>query len=149
MRHRARPRAHLLPSTRCPPPPDRRLTNLRAALGFLQLAPRAHELRLLHRWLDTWTGVGLITVGVERLGHRLSLAHVADAEWRAAFVGHRLFAPVGYGVAATPWDAVQRAAWADSAACPPPTRSLGACSSVSAPVVGFSAEACRTSPRVP
>jgi hypothetical protein len=25
----------------------------RAALGFLQLPPRAPELRLLHRWLDT------------------------------------------------------------------------------------------------
>ena len=45
------------------------------------------------------------------LGHRLSLTHVADAEWRAAFVGHPLFAPVGYGVAATPWRAVQRTAW--------------------------------------
>src|SRR6266545_7424755 len=29
---------------------DRRRANLRAALGFLQLAPRAPELRLLHRW---------------------------------------------------------------------------------------------------
>jgi hypothetical protein len=26
--------------------------------------------------------------------------------------GHALFAPVGYGVAAAPWQAVQRAAWA-------------------------------------
>jgi hypothetical protein len=33
---------------------DRRLATLRAALGFLQLPPRAPELRLLHRWLDTW-----------------------------------------------------------------------------------------------
>jgi hypothetical protein len=64
---------------------DRRLVTLRAALGFLQLAPRASELRLLHRWLDSWTGLGLITVGVERLGPRLSLTHVADGEWRAAF----------------------------------------------------------------
>jgi hypothetical protein len=91
---------------------DRRLATLRAALGFLHLAPRAPELRLLHRWLDTWTGVGLITVGVERLGHRLALTHVADGEWRAVFAGHPLFAPVGYGVAPTPWRAVQRAAWA-------------------------------------
>ena len=44
---------------------DSRLANLRAALGFLQLPPRAPELRLLHRWL------GLITVGVERQGLRL------------------------------------------------------------------------------
>jgi len=41
---------------------------LRAALGFLQLAPRAPELRLLHRWLDTWNGVGLIAVGLHRAG---------------------------------------------------------------------------------
>jgi hypothetical protein len=47
---------------------DRRLATLRAALGFLELPPRAPELRLLHAWLDSWVGVGLITVGVERLG---------------------------------------------------------------------------------
>jgi hypothetical protein len=92
-------------------PPDRHLASLRAALGFLHLAPRAPELRLLHRWLDTWAGVGLITVGVERLGYRLSLSHIADAEWRAAFSGNPMFAPVGYGVAPTPWDAVQKAAF--------------------------------------
>lgn len=39
---------------------------LRAALGFLQLQP---DLRPLHRWLDTWEGVGLITVSVERQGN--------------------------------------------------------------------------------
>jgi hypothetical protein len=61
---------------------DRRLATLRAALGFLQLAP---ELRLLHRWLDTWQGIGLITVGVERHGYRLSLSHIAEDEWRAAW----------------------------------------------------------------
>jgi hypothetical protein len=32
--------------------------------------------------LDTWTGVGLITVGVERHGMRLSLSHIAEDEWR-------------------------------------------------------------------
>jgi hypothetical protein len=64
-------------------PADRRLATLRAALGFLQLAPHAPELRLLHRWLDTWTGIRLLAVGVERLGHRLALTHVADGEWRA------------------------------------------------------------------
>ena len=39
---------------------DRRLATLRAALGFLRLPPTEPELRLLHRWLDTWSGVGLI-----------------------------------------------------------------------------------------
>jgi hypothetical protein len=52
-----------------------RARRLRAALGFLRLRPTEPELQLLHRWLDTWSGVGLITVGVERHGMRLSLAH--------------------------------------------------------------------------
>jgi hypothetical protein len=46
----------------------RRLATLRAALGFLQFPPRAPEVQILHRWLDTWTGVGLVVVGVERQG---------------------------------------------------------------------------------
>jgi hypothetical protein len=91
---------------------DRRLATLRGALGFLQLEPRARELRMLHRWLDTWTGLGLIAVGVERLGYRLSLSHIAEGEWRAQFMGNPLVAPKGFGVAETPWRAVQIAAWA-------------------------------------
>ena len=84
-----------------------------ATLGFLQVPPTEPELQLLHRWLDNWTGVGLITVGVERRGMRLSLSHIADEEWRAVFMGENaLLAPRGFGVAATPWRAVQRAAWA-------------------------------------
>ncbi len=76
---------------------------------------RAHapELAPAHRWLDTWTVVGLITVGVERQGLRLSLTHITEGEWRAQFMGESaLLAPRGYGVAASPWQAVQRAAWA-------------------------------------
>ena len=89
-----------------------RLSTLRAALGFLEIPPRAPEFRLLHRWLDTWTGVGLITVGVERLGYRLSLSHIAEGEWRATFSAHPMWASTGFGVATTPWRAVQQAAWA-------------------------------------
>jgi hypothetical protein len=91
---------------------DRRLATLRAALGFLQLPPRAPELRLLHRWLDSWTGLGLVVVGVERQGLLVSLTHIAEGEWRAQFSAHPMWASAGYGVAATPWQAVQRAAWA-------------------------------------
>jgi len=43
-------------------PDQTRRANLTAALGFLQFPPRAPELRLLHRWLDTWTGLGLAVV---------------------------------------------------------------------------------------
>ena len=91
---------------------DQRRALLVAALGFLQLEPRAPELRLLHRWLDSWTGLGLVVVGVERQGLRFSMSHVADGEWRAQFSAHPMWASVGFGVAKTPWQAVQRAAWA-------------------------------------
>jgi hypothetical protein len=75
---------------------DRRRALLTAALGFLELPPRAPELRLLHWWLDRWMGVGLITVGVERLGYRLSLSHIAEGEWRATFQSNPMFAPAGF-----------------------------------------------------
>jgi hypothetical protein len=90
---------------------DQRRANLHATLGFLQLPATEPELQLLHQWLDTWTGVGLMTVGVERHGMRLSLTHVADGEWRAMFMGDPLISARGFGVAATPWGAVQWAAW--------------------------------------
>ena len=90
-----------------------RLANLRAALAFLRLPPTEPELELLHRTFDNWHGLGMVTVGVERLGYRLSLSHVAEGEWRAYFTGdNQKLAPVGYGVASTPWTAVQQAAWA-------------------------------------
>ena len=41
------------------------------------------------------------------------MSHVAEGEWRAYFTGdNQKLAPVGYGVASTPWTAVQQAAWA-------------------------------------
>jgi hypothetical protein len=46
----------------------RRLANIRAAPGFLSLEPREPEAHLLHRWLDTWEGVGLVAAGAERQG---------------------------------------------------------------------------------
>jgi hypothetical protein len=77
------------------------------AWGFLQIDPRVPELQLLHQWLNSWMGVGLIAVGVERLGYRLSLSHITEGEWRAQFSAHPMWASVGYGVAATVWRAVQ------------------------------------------
>jgi hypothetical protein len=92
--------------------PSSRLANLRAALGFPQLPPRAPELQLLYRWLDTWIGLGQVVGGVERQGLRFSLSHIAEGEWRAVFMSNPMFEPAGFGVAKTPWHAGQRAAWA-------------------------------------
>ena len=39
-------------------PDDRRRALLMAALGFVRLEPLARPLVLLHRWLDTWAGLG-------------------------------------------------------------------------------------------
>ena len=97
---------------------ETRRRTLYAALGFLQLVPRAPELRLLHRWLDTWTGLGLIVVGVEQQGPRFSMSHIAEGEWRARFMSSPMFAQAGFGVATTPWQAVQREAWARFATSP-------------------------------
>jgi hypothetical protein len=85
-----------------------RRAGLVAGLGFLQLPPRAPELRLpLHPSLDTRTGLGPVVVGVERQGLRFSMSHIAEGEWRATFMAHPMFAPAGFGVAATPpWVAV-------------------------------------------
>jgi hypothetical protein len=71
-------------------PTAQRLATLRAALGFLKFPPRP-EVRLLHRWLDTWTGLALV-VGVERQRLRFSLSHMAEGGWRANFIGNPMFA---------------------------------------------------------
>ena len=83
-----------------------------AALGFAQLPSQAPELQLLHRWLDTWSGLGDITVGMARRGYRLSLSHIGPREWWAVFATHPQWTPAGYGVTPMPWTAMQRPTWA-------------------------------------
>jgi hypothetical protein len=95
-------------------PPDRRLSSLRAALAFLQLRARAPELHLLHRWLDTWSGIGLIVTGMTRQGFQLGLDQ-RTGQWLAVFYrgsgGYEPIRPAGTAQAPTPWAAVQGAAW--------------------------------------
>ena len=97
-----------------PVPDDRRRLLLRAVLAFLRLPPRAPELQLLHRWLDSWTGVGLIAVGLHRQGWDLQLTQHGDGNWRATFyvtgAAHSIVG--GSAWEPTPWRAVRRAAWA-------------------------------------
>ena len=48
---------------------------LRAALAAVLVRAEAPELALVHQWLDTWHGVGLLAVGLHRTGYDLD--HVA------------------------------------------------------------------------
>ena len=91
----------------------RRRALLAAALGFLQLPPKTSALRALHAWLDNWRGVGLIVVGMERYGFRLSLKKYGNGEgaWVASFNRDVMTSADGFGSGATPWRAVQQAAW--------------------------------------
>ena len=64
--------------------PDRRAT-LAAARGFLALEPRAPELQLLHRCVDTWQEIGDVVAGVARQEYDLSyVASMAAAGPRAS-----------------------------------------------------------------
>ena len=40
---------------------------------------------LVHRWLDNWHGVGLLAVGLHRIGYDLDLRQYGDGHWRASF----------------------------------------------------------------
>ena len=93
---------------------DRRLASLRDALAFLRLRANASEVRLLHVWLDSWAGIGLIVAGMTRQGFQVGLDQRTGA-WLAVFYsgsgGHEPMRPGGTAQAATPWGAVQQAAW--------------------------------------
>ena len=72
------------------------------------------ELAMLHAWLDSWSGLGAIVVGMRRHGYDVSLTSDENG-WRATFL-HRsyLMRPwVGQVLrwSPTPWRAVQEAAW--------------------------------------
>jgi hypothetical protein len=102
-----------------------RLANVRAALGFLQLPPRTPELQLLHRWLDSWTGIGLLAVGLHRQGYDLQLTQYGDGNWRATFyvtgAAHSIVG--GSACEPTQWAATHRAAWAALRRCALESRS--------------------------
>ena len=92
---------------------DRRRRRLAATLAAVLVPTRIPELLLVHRWLDTWTGVGLIAAGMQRQGWDLQLTAYGTGHWRATFwmtgIAHSITGGSAYE--ATPWRAVQRAAW--------------------------------------
>jgi hypothetical protein len=85
---------------------------LRAAVGFCLARPTEPELRLLHRWLDCWRGVGDVVTGMNRQGYWLHLSNVDAGTWRATFSCESMISADGFGAGDTPWRAVQQAAWA-------------------------------------
>jgi hypothetical protein len=43
------------------------------------------ELRLVHRWLDSWSGIGLIVAGMSHQGFTVSLGEHGVGRWIAVF----------------------------------------------------------------
>src|SRR6059036_337881 len=84
-----------------------------AALGFAGLYDRAfHALR---SWLDSWSGIGHIAVGMARQGYDLQLTRYDEKGWRATFyttgMEHSITSATASACERTPWHATQRAAW--------------------------------------
>jgi len=66
---------------------DQRGQLLRAALGFAGLTRPSYDLPLhaLRSWLDSWSGIGRVAVGMARQGYDLQLTRYAERGWRATF----------------------------------------------------------------
>jgi hypothetical protein len=78
---------------------------LRAALAAVLVRTEAPELALVHQWLDTWAGLGLVVAGMTHQGWDLQRANFFPVGIPHSIVGGTAWEP-------TPWRAVQRAAWA-------------------------------------
>ena len=72
-------------------------------------------LHALRTWLDSWSGIGHVTVGMARQGYDLQLTRYDEKGWRATFyttgMEHSPTSATGTGWERTPWHATQRAAW--------------------------------------
>ena len=87
-----------------------------AALGFVRLeGERPPALDALHRWLDSWRGIGDIAVGMARQGFDLQLTRYDERAWGATFytsgMEHSPTSATGTAWEPTAWRAVQHAAW--------------------------------------
>jgi hypothetical protein len=88
-----------------------------AALGFAGLRRPSDDLSLwaLRTRLDSWAGIGHVTVGMARQGFDLQLTQYDERGWRATFyttgMEHSPTSATGTGWERTPWHATQRAAW--------------------------------------
>jgi hypothetical protein len=75
----------------------------------------ARALHALRTWLDSWSGIGHITVGMARQGYDLQLTRYDERGWRATFyttgMEHSATSATGSTWDRRPWHATQRAAW--------------------------------------
>jgi hypothetical protein len=96
--------------------PDPRGQLLRAALGFAGLPRPSHDHALwaLRIWLDSWSGIGHVAVGMHRQGFDLQLTQYDERGWRATFytsgMQHSPTSATGTAWERTPWHATQRVA---------------------------------------
>ena len=87
-----------------------------AALGFAGLPRPSYDRSLwaLRTWLDSWSGIGRIAIGMERQGFDLQLTRYDEKGWRAAFyttgMEHSITSATASAWERTPWHATQRAA---------------------------------------
>src|SRR5262249_17919036 len=96
---------------------DQRGRLLAAALGFAGCSLPSYDraLHALRAWLDSWSGIGRVAVGMARQGYDLQLTRYDDKGWRATFyttgTEHSPTSATGTGWERTPGRATQRAAW--------------------------------------
>jgi hypothetical protein len=79
-------------------------------LGFLRLTPKAPELRLLHTWGDTWSGIGVMADGLQRQGFALEFRQYPMG-WRVNVRRAGADAIVGSGWDVLPWRSMQQVGW--------------------------------------
>src|SRR3989449_3857086 len=97
------------------------IADRRARLMFITLTCNRFErslspvLDVLHEWLDSWSGIGIIERGMARQGYDLQLTRYANEGWRATFFltgrEHSMTQATGLAWEPTPWRAAPRAAW--------------------------------------
>ena len=72
-------------------------------------------LHALRSWLDSWSGIGHVAVGMAHQGYDLQLTRYDEKGWRATFyttgMEHSPTSATGTAWERTPWHATQRAAW--------------------------------------
>src|SRR5437867_9272435 len=95
---------------------DQRGHLLRAALGFAGCSMLSYDraLHALRTWLDSWSGIGHVTVGMARQGYDLQLTRYDERGWRATFyptgMEHSITSATASAWEHTAWHAVQGAA---------------------------------------